>query len=105
MNILHDYRDVSREAFADGRSGDRRHPAYEQVVSAAKRAGTPSPEVPTRQASMAEHPPGYVEYGEAMGPRGQYGRWLRARPAAVQVGRTVFMHPGLHLRHPSPSPR
>ena len=44
---------------------------------------------------MAAHPPGFVEYVDAMGPRGSYGKWLRDRKATTRVGTTAFMHAGL----------
>jgi hypothetical protein len=95
MNILHDFRDVSPEAyaaFADTRSEDRRRRAYESHASIAKRNGRTI----DRDAWMAAHPPGYVEYAEAFGPSGQYGRWLRGRKVVLQIGETIFMHAGLN---------
>jgi hypothetical protein len=44
---------------------------------------------------MGAHPPGFLEYVEALGPRGKYGRWLRARKVVITVGRTAFMHAGI----------
>jgi hypothetical protein len=45
---------------------------------------------------MAAHPPGFVEYREALSPRGEYGRWLRARPIVAKIGDTIFMHAGVN---------
>ena len=50
---------------------------------------------PERDAWMAAHPPGWLEYLEAFGPSGKYGRWIRARQVAVRVGDTIFLHGGL----------
>lgn len=94
MNLLHDFRDVSAEAyeaFADGRSEDRRRRALEADAAIAKRAGG----VLDRDRWMAAHPRGFLEYAEAIGPRGRYGRWLRARNVALQIDDTIFMHAGL----------
>ncbi len=44
---------------------------------------------------MAAHPPGLLEYQEALGPQGHYGRWLRAKPVAIQLGDTIFLHAGI----------
>ena len=44
---------------------------------------------------MDAHPPGFIEYLEAMGPDGHYGRWLRRRDVAAIVGDTLFVHGGL----------
>jgi hypothetical protein len=95
MNLLHDTRDVSPEAyasFADSRSEDRRRKAFETHAAIAKRAG--STLVPDEW--MVAHPPGYVEYLQELGPSGKYGRWIRARKVALQIGGTIFMHAGLH---------
>lgn len=51
---------------------------------------------------MAAHPPGFVEYHEAFGPRGRYGRWLRTKSAVLQLGDTVFLHAGIN---PDRAPR
>jgi hypothetical protein len=95
MNVLHDLRDVSADAFAafaDGRSEDRRRRAFDAHAAIAKRAGN----VVDRETWIAAHPLGFVEYAEAFGPSGQYGRWLRGRKVILQIGDTLFMHAGLH---------
>jgi hypothetical protein len=51
---------------------------------------------------MAAHPPGAIEYREAFGPRGRYGRWLREKSAVLQLGNTAFMHAGIN---PATAPR
>ena len=45
---------------------------------------------------MAAHPPGFVEYLEAFGPLGTYGKWLRTRMVLVRVDDTVFLHGGIN---------
>jgi hypothetical protein len=94
MNLLHDFRDVSPAAyaaFADRRSEDRRRRAFEAEAAVAKRAGR----VLDRQQWMHTRPPGFVEYVEAIAPRGRYGRWLRSRPVVLRMEDTLFMHAGL----------
>lgn len=95
MNLLHDLRDVSPEtyaAFADGRSEDRRRRAYREYVRVMeRRSAAITPEEEWNRA----HPPGFVEYVEAMAPRGRYGRWLRDRKAIHVESGTIFMHAGL----------
>lgn len=94
MNLMHDLRDVSPAAyatFADGRSEERRRRAFDAHESIAKRAGR----VIDRETWMASRPPGFVEYVEAIGPSGRYGRWLRSRSVVLQVDDTIFMHAGL----------
>ena len=42
------------------------------------------------------HPPGFLEYRESLDPEGKYGRWLRNRPAVVQIADILFLHGGIH---------
>jgi len=96
MNMLRELSDVSPDAygsFAEAGSADRLKKAYDTQQTAAKRSGAAAPG--DRQAWMATHPPGFVEYVEAMSPRGKYGKWLRAHKATARVGTTAFMHAGL----------
>jgi hypothetical protein len=95
MNVLHDYRDVSPQAmatFADKRSEERRSKAFDAHLAIAKRAGATL----DREGWMAAHPLGFIEYIEALGPSGTYGRWIRGRKPVLQIGDTIFMHAGLH---------
>jgi hypothetical protein len=48
-----------------------------------------------KQKWMMEHPQGFVEYNEALGPEGKYGKWLRSQPAMFQYGGTIFIHGGI----------
>jgi hypothetical protein len=88
------------QAFVDGQSETRRENAwkqFEQLVAARRkvRATLPAMYDQTREAWMAAHPPGWIEYREALGPRGRYGRWLRGKHVAASIGGTVFMHAGI----------
>jgi hypothetical protein len=106
MNLVGDERYVAAgayAAFADAQSEQRRRAEYEAYVKlcaeAARRFPPPGPEIyrPASEADwMAAHPPGLVEYREAFGPQGRYGRWLRARQVVVQLGMTVFLHAGIN---------
>jgi hypothetical protein len=96
MNILRDTRDVSPQtyaAFADDDSESRRMRAFNAHAAAARRVGKEL----NREEWFRDHPPGYVEYIEAMGPSGKYGRWLRDRKVVVKIDRSVFMHAGIPL--------
>ena len=44
---------------------------------------------------MAAHPPGFIEYREALGPHGLYGEWLRSKQAVTAIDGTIFMHAGI----------
>ena len=126
MNVMGDLRDVTPEicaTFTTDKSEARREEAWTQyervarsratVATPAKPAtpatpetpGTPAPTVysQTREAFMAAHPPGCLEYFEAMSPSGLYGRWIRSKDIATVVGGTLFMHAGLNPSRPAPA--
>ena len=44
---------------------------------------------------LATHPVGWVEYVEAMGEGGEYGKWLRMLPVTYRMGDVVFIHAGI----------
>jgi hypothetical protein len=93
MNVLHDLRDVSPAAyaaFADRDSESRRSRAFDASAAAVRRHGREL----DREAWISTRPLGFVEYVEAMGPSGRYGRWLRARKVALEAEGTIFMHAG-----------
>ena len=97
MNLLHEFRDVSPAsyaAFADARSESRRQRAFDDYAKLVKQRATPG-EAPSRDAWLASHPPGFLEYVEALGPRGKYGRWLRSHKVVTTEGTTAFMHAGV----------
>ena len=103
MNLIGDTRDVTPEiflTFADARSAARQKEAWEQYarLGPAKTAtGEPVPAVyqQTAEAWLAAHPPGYVEYRDAFGPRGKYGAWLRSKPIVTEV-RRIDLHACRH---------
>ena len=100
MNLLHEFRDGSAAAyaeFADARSEARRQRAFDDYARITKRRATPGEALPARDAWMAAHPAGFLEYVEALGPRGKYGRWLRAHKIVTTEGRTAFMHAGVSM--------
>lgn len=103
INILGDLRYVTPEiaaTFADAKSEVRRESAWKQyealvAARAAVRPNVASAYRQTREAWMTAHPPGLLEYREALGPRGKYGRWLRSKNIATMQDGTVFMHAGI----------
>lgn len=104
MNLIGETRDVTREiyaTFADANSEQRRQAAWESYARLAalkKDKGEPVPSVyaQTREAWLTTHPPGYVEYKEALSPRGKYGAWLRSKPMVAQIDGNIFMHAGIN---------
>lgn len=105
MNLHGDLRYVSAatyRSFATPDSEQSRARAYADVVrlqrDRALERGDPPPTAgpETRAQWMEAHPPGFLEHRDAFGPEGRYGRWLRARPALVQIGEVLFVHGGVH---------
>ena len=116
-NAIGTVRDVPASAyaaFADSESEARREAAYAAHVKlaenrrAALARADPSIQIPKvflapdKDAWMAARPLGFVEYLEAFGPLGTYGKWLRTRMVTVRVGDTVFVHGGIN---PEVSPK
>ena len=102
MNLMRQVRDVGPGAyasFADGESEDRRQEAYQAYAKLnhdrIAALGHAPPNLQTEEEWMAAHPLGFVEYLEAIGPEGRYGRWLRSKPVVVRVGDAIFMHGGI----------
>lgn len=102
MNLLGEQRDVTPEiyaTFADAESDSRRERAWKQYEELAAARAAARPVVPeiytkTKEAWLAAHPPGWLEYREAFSPRGRYGKWLRDKKVSARVDGTLFMHAG-----------
>src|SRR5262249_23273610 len=101
MNLVGEMRDVrssTYKAFADAGSEAKREAAWQDYQQLGSRL---SPEARRklyerrRDEGMDDHPAGYLEYREALSPRGRYGAWLRKRDVVAMVGDTIFMHAGL----------
>jgi hypothetical protein len=109
LNMLGDLRYVTPEiagTFADGESESRRERAWkdlERLVAMRGKIYSAPPPVfqQTREAWMAAHPPGWLEYREALGPRGRYGKWLRTKSIAATVDGALFMHAGISPDRPA----
>jgi hypothetical protein len=105
MNILGDLRYVTPQnyaTFAGNDSEKRRKAAYQEYVAwytshtpllaALKQSVLPA----TEEEWMAKHPAGFLEYREALGPNGYYGKWLRHHVAVTKIGGVIFLHGGIH---------
>jgi hypothetical protein len=102
MNLIGQTRDATPAifaTFADDKSESRRQEEWEDYskLAAAKKKGEVVAKVyqQTRDAWMAAHPPGYIEYRAALAPKGKYGAWLRDKPVVIEVGGTILMHAGI----------
>ena len=95
MNVLHDFRDVSPQAFerfADARSDERQRKAFETHAGIAKRNGATL----DRDAWMAAHPRGSIDTPRRSARRaptaGGSGHARRSCRSATRI----FMHAGLN---------
>ena len=100
MNIFGSRHDVNPKAyasFAGPESEEKRHQAFERWQALFNASDGPDGEdSETRQRNwLTEHPPGFVEYAESMGPEGRYGNWLRRLPTMFRYGGTFFSHAGI----------
>jgi hypothetical protein len=102
MRMIGDWRYVSAgeyAAFRNGGSEELREQAYvlleRDAEQQARAAGRAHDAAAFRKQFLAEVPLGWLEMRQAFGPRGDYGRWLRGRPAVVRVNDMVFVHGGL----------
>jgi hypothetical protein len=104
MNILGDLRYVPPEnyaSFADGESEKRRKTAYQEYAAwytshTELLSAITEPQLALSEEQwMAKHPNGFLEYREAMGPEGKYGKWLREHSAMAKIGDTIFLHGGI----------
>lgn len=93
MNMMGETRDTAVDlfgAFADGKSESRREQGFQAAKKISKGAAL------DKDAWRGAHPAGYLEYREAFGPNGRYGKWLRSKPVAVVIADTLFMHGGIN---------
>ena len=97
MNLTGFYRDNNVEVystFVEAKSEKRHKKLWLAVKDFRELRGMPTDEV-ARQEWMDEHPVGWLEYTEALGPKGVYGKWLRTLPVAVAIGDVLFIHGGV----------
>lgn len=100
MNIFgsrHYVNPKAYKSFAGPASEEKRNHALERWQSFFGASAGPEAEDPEtlKQNWLVEHPPGFVEYAEAMGPDGRYGKWLRSLPAVFRYGGSIFLHGGI----------
>ncbi len=104
INLLGDFQDASPEilaSFAGEDSEKQRQKAWKEFGQWRSRLIRSRGGEPQRLGKdkkdqfMQEHPAGYFEYMRAMGPDGDYGKWLLSLPIMAKIGDTVFMHAGI----------
>ena len=100
MNMIGLMQDVSPDVyktFIDPDSRKRQksgYKAYLQMLKKLTKDTGQKLEPITKRTFFDTYPLGLMEYFEALGPEGHYGRWLRKRPAYFQVGEVGFVHGG-----------
>ena len=47
----------------------------------------------------SEHPPGYSEHRENLGPKGKYGKWICSHNAVIKINDTLFLHGGISPKY------
>jgi len=103
MNMMGDLRYVTPgnySSFADANSEKRQKAAYVEYQKwkdghASLFAELPQPLELTEAEWMARHPAGFVEQREALGPKGEYGKWLRGHAAVAEIDGIIFLHGGI----------
>lgn len=108
MNLMGETRDATKEIFAkfaDADSEKRRDEAwqnYSKLSASKKQKGEPVPTVYalTKEQWLDERPLGYVEYKDALGPKGKYGAWLRGKQMVANIDGNIFMHAGIPPDNP-----
>jgi len=102
MRLVYDWRYVSQgeiEAFKTPESADLRDRAL-GVFSAeserqAKAAGKPFDAAAYREQFIKEFPLGSLDMRLAFEAKGEYGPWIRARPAVARINGILFLHGGI----------
>jgi len=102
MRLIGDWRDVSAgeyKAFVNADSVDLRERALAvfgaETERLAKAQGRVHDAAAYREQFMRDIPLGFLEMRLAFEAKGDYGRWLRLRPAVARVNGIVFLHGGI----------
>ncbi len=92
MNIYGDLRYTSAgeyEAFRDENSEKLREAEFKK-------------EHPADRAKWeAQHPLGYFEHRQLMGPGGYYGKWIASHDTVIKINEALFMHGGIGPKYVS----
>ena len=103
LNVIGDLRYVAAEEYArfatagsDELRADRWAERGRFLATRAERMGVDPPreDADDEKAWLAEHPAGWFERRDSLGPDGRYGRWIRQRDAAVVLDRVLYVHAG-----------
>jgi len=102
MRLIADWRYVSAgelQAFRRADSEDLREAMYQRALEATKARAAAAQqaldEADYRKRFLAEIPLGFLEMRQAFDVKGDYGPWMRARPAIAMVNGVAFLHGGV----------
>jgi hypothetical protein len=102
MRLISDWRYVSQgeiEAFRSGDSTQLREQVLvalsQQAEQRAKAEGREYDPAVYREQFLKEVPLGMIELRQAFGPEGEYGKWIRERPAVARINGVLFLHGGI----------
>ena len=104
MNLLGFRDDVGKEAFESFagpgsqemlNAATKRYGKYLKQRAKAKKQKAETFSSADVEEFQREHPPGYLEYVEALSRNGRYGRWIRTLPMVAQRRGVLFLHGGL----------
>ncbi len=90
-------------AFRRSNSAQVRDAIYEQIQEEMKKSpppgGAPVFDEAYRKKFDDEHPLGFFEHRFQFGPKGDYGKWIRANNAVLRIDETLFVHGGISPKY------
>ncbi len=112
MNIYGDIRYVHPgecAAFMSAKSADLQKSSYMRHVmelySKPPPDGVPRFDEAYKAKWEKEHPLGHFEHRAAIGPKGEYGKWILGHNAVIKINDTLFVHGGIGPKYASVSIR
>ncbi|WP_321475282.1 metallophosphoesterase [uncultured Paludibaculum sp.] len=106
MRMYGDFHDVAAaefQSFVNSKSERERDKLFEKDVARISGNGDlrqrPDLSLGFRPKWEKEHPLGQSELAKAFSPKNQYGKWILAQRAALQLDGTLFIHAGLSPKY------